>query len=93
MSDLAGTQAWDDAVARIRSKTPLTEEDVKDILASADAPDASDELKAKIRLLESLGRAPDRSGWQVFVDEMSTVSDVAAKVAPIVALLGAIGAL
>jgi hypothetical protein len=81
---------WTAALSRFRSRTALTDEDVTDLFASADS---RPELEAKIRILSSMGRLPDASGWQAFESEFNAVSGFAAKIAPILSVAGAIATL
>ncbi len=83
----------EEAVAQIAMQVPgLPPERTMEILACADQ-DALDDGSRTEMLLRSYaadGVMPDETGWQVFADVMGQVSDVAAKVAPIVSLVATI---
>lgn len=81
---------YDEAVAVIVMRTPLTADDIGDLLDAAGDPGA---LATLVRVYDREGRAPDRSHWQTFADVLGQVAGVAQKVAPIVSVVMALAPL
>lgn len=77
----------EEAVANIVSRGVFSAQDVSDLLLFWDDPEG---LAAIDRGYRAAGRMPDKSAWEVFEQELSQVSDVAAKVAPILGIVVAL---
>jgi hypothetical protein len=75
---------YDDAVAEIVRRTPLSATDISDLLDAAGDPGAIEML---MRVYARRGQSPDESTWQVFSEVLGQVAGVAEKVAPIVSLI------
>ena len=77
----------DEAIASIVSRTILSAQDVSDLLLFHDDPEG---LAAIDRGYRAAGRMPDKSTWDVFMEALTPVSEVAAKILPIIQVVTAL---
>ena len=74
----------DDAITEIVKTTPLLPEDISDLIDAANDPGGIETL---MRVYARRGRGPDLSGWQQTAAILSTVVDIAGKLAPLISVI------
>ena len=87
---MPGPLTLDEAVAQVAAVTPLTEQDVRDLLDLAADPGAADELELLVQSYRDSGKMESRSSWDAVFDALKLAGSVAGAVGAIVGVVSGV---